>query len=108
MGDYKPVKGDRVRIVVEDVVLDAGTSDIQTNNNWFDREGGHVVSVEKIEPPVTAFKPGDVVRNRFTRWLYSIAESGYLSHHDRTFYPWGPTRQDHFNSKRYELVDLSK
>lgn len=67
MGEkYKPVAGDRVRVVLEGEVGPDATGHFYVGapgeGNSIKAEVGHVVSIEKIEPPVEVFGPGDVVR----------------------------------------------
>lgn len=65
MSADKPVEGDRVRVVLEGTVDEHG--DIKGDSGTFclyPNVRKHVVSIEKIEPPVVTFKPGDVVRSR--------------------------------------------
>lgn len=65
------------------------------------------VKVEKIEPPVEVFKPGDLVRDKEEGWVFAIGEGGYLRTDDRygarAFQQSGHV----FTSKNYEKVELS-
>jgi hypothetical protein len=129
MGEkYTPVKGDRVRVVVE------GEVEWVTHyaDGVFDLDGGavgihphhkNVVSIEKVEPPVEVFKPGDVVRHKAQGSVRALASDGYvrldgepgkfywynaLSGPERSLRPAVSYRLEDFTSKNFELVDLSK
>lgn len=117
MSDYKPVKGDRVRVVLEGTV-DIGSAgyvtlipdgrDAASIGLSRPRMEEFNVSIEKIEPPVEVFGPGDVVRhlgNKVSR--YAIGHNGYFSfqgndfrEHDESFL------QKTFTSKDYVRVEL--
>lgn len=111
MGEkYSPVKGDRVRVVLEGEVTQANEYD-----PWFNlegkplySEGSAIVSVERIEPPVIVFKPGDVVQDKTNpRWKYAIGKKGYTQLSDGSYFADGePFIQNEFTSKGYELVSL--
>lgn len=113
---YKPVKGDRVRVVLEgevDSTFANGDFDLGRSIGWTNSirpTDETVVSIEKIEPPVEVFKPGDVVRSKANPGLlYSIGRDGYLSHSLHEFFGWYPTGATHreaFTSRYYEKVSL--
>lgn len=104
---YRPQVGDRVRVTFEgdylDGVIKAGPS------FWIYRNGISAIrSIEKIEPPVEVFEPGDTVRSKSGGFLYSIGSDGYFSHPARHFFEWGyGIGEKHFTSKDYERVNLS-
>lgn len=111
---YRPVKGDRVRVVLEGEVVEALSSttftvgEAGTWENLINQEREHVVSVEKIEPPVEVFGPGDTVRSRFyPNLVYSIGDDGCYAHHARE---WRPAGEDdsYFTSATHERVELPK
>lgn len=62
------------------------------------------VTVEKIEPPVEVFKPGDTVRDRNARdYIFTIGRSGYFDHHNAL---WNSGDHEPFTSKEFERVSL--
>lgn len=63
------------------------------------------VAVEKIEPPVVTFEPGQTVRNKASGRLYSIGSDGYYSHQRAEYFKPGPGDAG-FTSFLYELVEL--
>lgn len=106
MGDYKPVRGDRVRVVIEgEVGASDGTYFVVRQDDDFAAEFklDAKTSVEKVEPPVVQFQPGDTVRYPdYPTHIYSIGEGGYYSHYSKE---WRPGTQ-RFASDRFEKVDL--
>ena len=78
MSNYKPQKGDRVRVTTEVEVIDDRVTSVATVPNGLDVRGYRALHkgievvipadscIEKIEPPVEVFKPGDVVRSKDT------------------------------------------
>jgi hypothetical protein len=111
MGEkYIPKKGDHVRVVLEGEVGAGSTGRMFTlypDNSAVqisftpERVDGFNISVEKIEPPVEFFKPGDVVRSTgYPEHVYTLGKDGYYSHMAEKFYePCGP-----FTSAEFELV----
>jgi hypothetical protein len=112
MGGYKPVKGDRVRVVLEGTAEGTATSPRTTGEFCLDENPlDNAVSVEKVEPPVTVFKPGDVVRSKSTGSVYPRRRRLHGVH-----VPLGLTDPasgslltdgdpaDEFTSNKYELV----
>ena len=91
--------GDKVRRVPVEGVVDRITGDyarIQPGERW------HPLNrLEVIEKAVITFRPGDVVKNKTTGYVYTIGVGGFLSHY-RGFQwlqdPWS------FTSENYELV----
>jgi hypothetical protein len=112
MGDYKPVAGDRVRVVAEGEVESADEHGFTIGPQFpviYEDDKDLIVSIEKIDPPVVTFKPGDAVRDSRTKSVYSIGRTGYLSHLDGMFYQWAPvglTSPDYFTSRGFDKVDL--
>lgn len=101
-------KGDRVRVTFEATVADIGakyywfgdTPAAATGEVHKDTEG---LSIEKIEPPVETFGPGDVVRHKKHRsFRYTLGRGGYFSHQ---LLEWVSTATQ-FTSEDYELVIL--
>lgn len=103
---FKPVKGDRVRVVLEGEVKHVysdGDLHIESAKYYkteVPREG--IISIEKIEPPVEVFKPGDVVRGKVFGHVFTIADDGYVSHSTGAFRPG----YNEFTSRGYEKVSL--
>jgi hypothetical protein len=110
MGEkYQPVKGDRVRVVLEGEVGYVGDLffDVQGKGalNSISPDGDHVVSIEKLEPPVEVFGPGDVVRHqRIPGLVYALGASGYFAVEAQAWRPGDYGKA--FTSDRYEKVDL--
>lgn len=114
MSDYKPAKGDRVRVVFEGEVSYINNTGTLLDL-WVSKDGEMIgtlysehLSIEKIEPLVEVFKPGDVVRSKsIARFRYVIGRDGYFSfqgndfrEHDEDF------MEQNFTSERYERVEL--
>ena len=110
---YKPRTGDRVRVVLEGEVgllsprrrgFDIGGS----GGNHIYPDAGHVISIEKLEPPVTVFKPGDRLRRK-DGWDYevTIADDGYLQHFEGGSVRYYPGySHDEFTSERYDKLEF--
>lgn len=103
-------RGDRVRVVLEGEIGTVGRTGSfllgRRAENHIDPNYEHVVSVEKLEPPVEVFKPGDVVRSKGGYDLWFITRGGYA-------YANGPNAGAHFEdggepftSQLYEKVDI--
>lgn len=117
MSKYKPVAGDRVRVVLEGEVgwvsgSGTGNFEVGTGDSYVNPDRAEVVSVDKIEPPVEVFKPGDVVRERTTGVHYALAVDGWtlLNGRDSRHYRKNATGGyvgGEFNSVAYERVPLS-
>lgn len=97
--------GDRVRVVIEGTAAEA-------NENWLfvadcdiSRASDGVVSVEKIDPPVEVFGPGDMVRRKGRRYVYSLGHDGYFDH-TTGYYFNANIDQEPFTSEAYERVNL--
>jgi len=115
VSDYKPKEGDYVRVVLEGQVeyLTGGDSFmLNTNGIYPDQE--HVVSVEKIEPPVEVFKPGDVVRSKDAGVVRALGDRGYVivksafRHDNGLFVSYDTTglRSSDFTSDKHEKIDI--
>jgi hypothetical protein len=118
MSEFK--KGDRLRVTTEVEVVDP--TPIHRNGLTALRailDGGVVdvvitpsSSIQKIEPPVETFQPGDRIRRKLTDgWTLpyeiTVADGGYLHHHGNGEVTWtpGPAR---FTSRSYEKVNLAE
>lgn len=113
--------GDRVRVVIEDEVVrcDGGTIYLKNDvpgedaDMWFASGDPNVVSVEKIEPPVEVFKPGDFVKSKDgVARVYYITQNGYvmISHPLAPGASWPHYEFDHsedpFDSTEYTKVEM--
>ena len=115
MSDYKPQIGDKVKVTFE------GT--YEAPNGGFGSPGvrpdGHpevflhashalraATSVEKIEPPVEVFKPGDVVRHKRHGDIRAIGNDGWvnLTHGDVITGVYDLDQR--FTSDKYERVNV--
>lgn len=109
---YKPLDGDHVRVVYEAEVSDADHEGFAMRSE----EGGNdvpiffndhgLVSIEKLEPPVEVFKPGDVVRSiERPENVYALGYKQYLAIGPKNTLGQGqPHEVGEFTSKHYELV----
>jgi hypothetical protein len=114
--------GDRLRVTTEVEVLDPapirwnGLTGLRAS---LDGEAVRVViapsvSVEKIEPPVEAFQPGDFVKNRAGGRLYYLGTNQYLRLHETegtlgTNCPYGVGyTRGFFTSEFFEKVNLEE
>lgn len=115
MGAY--AKGDRVRVSFEGTV----------NRVMPDFEGGQelrvevdglnhyiytdTANVEKIEPLVETFGPGDVVREKGVpvgrAQVRTLGLDGWINHADGSFYNAPRTARTGFTSDGYERVEVS-
>lgn len=101
MSDYKPAVGDRVRVVLEGEV-NYSPGGFYTTRHYFSQGDPEVVSIEKIEPPVTVFKPGDVVRpkSKSCEFEYLLTSDGWVSFRG----PWGALGHHYNNRMRTHTV----
>lgn len=103
MTDIK--KGDRVRVTFESVASEVSSVGLNLHNGHtfvnIKQEG---VTVEKIEPPVEVFKPGDVVRN--SAWTYALGTDGFLTIASAYGHPVG-TFSRYGENGRYEASDFT-
>ena len=114
---YKPEEGDRVRVVLEGEVAYVSGGDFEVGapfeSNYIRLGTEHVVSVEKLEPPVTVFKPGDRLRST-GHGIYEVTlgDSGYLQHYSEAagggveYYGYAGNEREVFTSENYELLEL--
>lgn len=107
-GKYRPEVGDRVRVVLEGEVRETTTETFVVGDGFWSNvihpDSEHLVSVEKVEPPVEVFGPGTVVRSKRSGWAYTVGEGGFLSHE---LGRWVIHRlSNHFTSERYERIEL--
>jgi len=100
-------KGDWVRLTIEgevDEVVYFGsyisTPKVKIGKYMYSLDERY--TVEKTEPPMVTFKPGDRVRSKRTGNEFTIGHGGYFSH-QRHF--WNG-RVATFTSKVFELVDV--
>ena len=115
MTDIK--KGDRVKVTLEGEVLFQGDRSIEARV-----EDGRVVEVyaprsplataviiEKIEPPVKVFKPGDVVQN--SAHVYALTPHGFVVLDDGVFYGYGEGgryKVSDFTSETFDRTGIAK
>lgn len=113
MSDIK--YGDHVRITIEG---EWGGSDLSEGEmphsiTTLGRYGDDTWTVEKIEPPVVQFQPGDRLRSKVgSAFEVTLGHEGYIHHGAAnifTKYSGGPGKPESmgFNSSRYEKIDLS-
>lgn len=103
MGEvYKPSAGERVRVVYEGSVSDANHIGFDIHEVPFLYEDASLVSIEKIEPPVETFGPGDTVRDkRDPEFVFVIGRDGYLDMYNDGIWNEGTHP---FTSENYERV----
>lgn len=123
MGDtiYKPQEGERVRVVYEGVVKEANAEGLTLEPAipvLYDDDEEALVSIEKIEPPVEVFKPGDVVRERWSGHIIALLDKGWVrvKGDPRTTFngvpngalsKWGAhADRAHFSTPRFERVSI--
>lgn len=108
MGDiYKPKDGECVRVVYEGVANNIGSIGFDIGEAPFLFEDTGLVSIEKLEPPVEYFKPGDVVRYKGLNgeYVFVLGKRGYFDLHNAVWNE-GESNLDQFTSERYEKVSL--
>lgn len=59
-------------------------------------------TLKSVEKPVRTFRPGDVVREKSTGRVYTVADNGYYNHTYKTVVMYAAAG---FDSSRYELVE---
>ena len=116
MTDIK--KGDRVKVTLEGTLTSADHPDAfamgrsQQRAIFSTQAKEYTVTIEKIEPPVEVFKPGDVVRVKrgldgHARVLgqdsYIVIPSGRQWRYGEA----GGYEREEFTSRRFERVNLS-
>lgn len=100
--DYKPKVGDYVRITREGRVNGTVNSDVVfiDGEDWGIQLRG--AKVEKIDPPVVKFKPGQRVRDKkVSEWEYTVGFNGYFDHGSNEVVKTSRA----FTSRYYELVE---
>jgi hypothetical protein len=115
VGDYKPQVGDQVRVVVEGEVELVDGFGFTVGPQFpviYEDDKDVLVSVEKIEPPVEVFGPGDVVRRLVDRdYVYALGDNGYTNLTLQHVYTYNDDLRsfnaDDFTSKSFERVTLS-
>lgn len=112
MSKYKPANGERVRVVYEGEVSSSDDVGFTVEGElpvlWEDQS---LVSIEKIEPPVEVFGPGDVVRSKNGTGTRALGKTGYirLDREVGAFFAYGSEfakSLSDFTSKNYERVEL--
>jgi hypothetical protein len=117
MTEFK--KGDRVRVTFDGAVTDAPTFvkrlRVTTDDHKYGVRGSlawvEVEHVEKIEPPVEVFKPGDRLRRKGWEGAYEITlgSEGYLQHLTSggvSYSTYTASPREFFNSENFDKVDL--
>lgn len=120
--------GDRVRVTIEGAVsrvwAEGSPTDLGLTVRFDSTFGEHILThgsvkrgsvvVEKIEPPVKEFGPGDTVSHLRSGVLISLGGEGFFNHEQGKFFPWGhfsdalgkSLDREHFTSVNYERVEL--
>lgn len=105
MGDIKP--GDYVRITIEGPWYDDDyrTTEQIASIREYGAHPADTVTVEKIEPPVEVFKPGDRLRykGRWSGYEITVADRGYLQHFTDGSVEFFTTPTK-FTSEKYEFT----
>lgn len=111
MSDIKV--GDRVRVTFEATVRRANSAfvSLEGDDGWIGELNYLKVPVEKIEPPVETFGPGDVVRSRTDGCVRALSSDGYVKIPRGEFFRYddrrrGACRLEEFTSKRFERVEI--
>jgi len=99
---YTPEEGDYVRVVIEGRVDSRSTFNDWFSVGDFEFYPTEVASVEKIDPPVVQFKPGDTVRDKHRPEVFTLGVDGYLDHQN---WQWYPAPITGFDSQHYELME---
>ncbi len=101
--------GDRVKVTVEGLAhTNGGYTVIHSDSDQWLAEYKNIhlgdgVTVEKVEPPVEVFKPGDVVRDKLCGDVRAIGHDGWFN---ITQGRWYPGSVDDFTSEGHERVNL--
>jgi len=111
-------RGDRVKVTLEGEVtrvldIEPGSEEVELRVEHNGRASyvyTDMATVEKVEPPVEVFGPGDVVRDRvYHNLVYTLGSDGYYSHRRDVWRANGSP--DHwkagpFTSESYERVSV--
>lgn len=110
MSEYVPKAGDHVRVTLEGRVTTASSwfFEVECSDGRFNRFSEKAdITVEKIEPPVEVFKPGEVIRHKGSGVVLALAEVGFLNIDHKRFYRYVDAgHPEHFTSEHYERVVL--
>ena len=114
-------KGDRVRVVIEGEVAFAssigtyhvkvGVGEVDMGEVYVDPALPDTYAIEKVEPPIVQFGPGDVVRHRLDSGsLRVLGQSGYIilpggEEYDYSGAEGGFTKAE-FTSDSFERVEV--
>lgn len=106
---YVPADGEKVRVVLEGIVSRRGSYFIvgrEGAGSFILPSDEHVVSVEKIEPPVVTFKSGDRLRRKGGGIPYEVtlACGGYIQHFEDVESEWYNNDGTIFTPEHYEKV----
>lgn len=102
--------GDIVRIVIEGPWHEWDTTtDIIAGYGEFEALSDDKVTVEKVEPPVITFGPGDLLRHKGTDRVRALGDTGYIILNNGIVYTYGQGsghQRDYFTSKSFEKITL--
>lgn len=108
MADF--TRGDRVKVTMEGVVRAVHGAVVSVNDDegkWLGEVNYLKNPVEKIEPPVEVFEPGDIVRHKESGGIYLITKSwGSVAVGDGTVYGPSLSPAKGFTSDFWEKVEL--
>jgi hypothetical protein len=105
-GKYWPKNGDEVEVVLRGKVFYANSNDFTVGTpgrggtNVIHPAKDHVKSVRLIEPPVTVFRPGQIVVYKTGDHRCLILRDGYVNLNSRSFHPYPGFE---FTSEKYTL-----
>lgn len=113
---YTPQRGDKVRVTTEVEILDDQVTSVPSLPRGRGVRGYRALldgvevvipanaDIEKLEPPVEVFKPGDVVRSKGSpRFRFALYEGGYVDLVNGLNNEGCVTK---FTSADYEKIDL--
>lgn len=109
--------GDYVRVTIEGYhtnahpLVEYGTHAGDERNWEYESTDSDTVTIEKLEPPVEVFKPGDRLRRKgLGNYEITLGDEGYLQHlaSGRTVYAkYGADAPDFFNSENFEKLNIA-
>lgn len=109
--------GDYIRIVIEGPwdgsgeVLDYGVQPREDERTEWYANPGDVVTIEKIDPPVETFGPGDLVRGRDGGSVVALGLDGFFNLGSGEFFTYGQNgfylTPEKFTSRRFKRVSVS-